>query len=242
DQGERPMRKHRVIMCLLGGAVLVCIVVASLRFDRVWLLGAGVVRSPLSAGWSTRGVDILTPTGATFAIAGVSWYGLETPQHAPFGLDIQDYKNILNQSRIYQFNTLRISFSNEVWETNPLPNPQITRACAACIGMHARDILALIVNYAGSIGLHVILDNHRSDAGSSTASNGLWYDTDNGHQYTEQVWIRDWVDVQHWVHGQRATRGFPDRIAVNTIASDGFPIVMGYELRNEPHTPSGAPY
>src|SRR5262245_59453352 len=236
------MRKRRLVLCLGSGVVLVSIVVASLRSMQMRPSAAGVVEHPSSAGWTTRGADILSPTGAAFVIAGVSWYGLETAHHAPFGLELQDYKHILNQSKIYQFNTLRISFSNEVWETNPLPNPQNTRACRACQSLHARDILALIINYAGSIGLHVILDNHRSDAGSSTASNGLWYDTDNGHTYTEEIWIMDWVDIQRLVHGQRATLGSPDRNTVHNIASDGFPTVMGYDLRNEPHTPPEAPY
>src|SRR5262249_3106576 len=235
------MRKRRLVLCLVGGAVLVSIVVASLRLIQLWPL-EGVIRNPLGSGWTTRGSDILTPAGASFVIAGVSWYGLETTQYVPFGLDIQNYKDILNQSRSYQFNTLRIPFSNEAWETNPLPNPQSTLACNACQGMHTRDILALLIIYAGSIGLHVLLDNHRSAPGSSTATNGLWYNTDTGHSYTEQAWIRDWVDIQRWVHGQRSTLGYPDKIVVKTIASDGFPIVLGYDLRNEPHTPPGAPY
>jgi endoglucanase len=195
-----------------------------------------------SSGWTTRGADILTPDGKPFVIAGVSWYGIETPQHVPFGLDIRDYKSVLNQSKAYQYNTLRIPFSNEAWEMNTLPSPRLTRACEACQGMHTRDILALIINYAGSIGLHVILDDHRSEAGSSTGLNGVWYNTDGGLRYTEQEWIRDWVEVQRWVHGQRLNRGAPDTVAVNDVASDGFPTVMGYDLRNEPHSSDGKSY
>jgi endoglucanase len=44
------------------------------------------------------------------------------------------------------------------------------------------------------------------------------------------------------VHGLRMTRGYPDRQPVNNVASDGFPTVMGYDLRNEPHTPPSVPY
>ncbi len=236
------MCKRCLVLRMVGLAVLTCVVAVSLRYDRARPARAGSTASPSSAGWSTRGADILTPAGAPFVIAGVSWYGVETPQYVPYGLDTQDYKDILNQSKVYQFNTLRIPFSNEAWESNPIPSAQLTRACAACQGLHARDILALIINYAGSIGLHVILDNHRSDSGSSTALNGFWYDTDGGHGYTEPVWIQDWVAVQRWVHGQRTTLGATDKITVNDVASDGFPTVIGYDLRNEPHTPGGAPY
>src|SRR5258708_1538019 len=148
-------------------------------------LRPAAVRKPLmSVGWSTRGADILTPAGNPFVLAGVSWYGLETPQSALYGLDVQNYTDILNQAKSYQFNTLRIPFSNEGWETNPLPNPQLTSACTACQGMHARDLLALVINYAGSIGLHVILDDHPSDAGSSPPLNGFSYNTHRAPPYT----------------------------------------------------------
>jgi hypothetical protein len=238
------MKKRRSVLLLIGFAALACLAIMSLVADQIRTprLGPEVVRKPLTTGWSTRGADILTPAGNAFVLAGVSWYGLETPQYVPYGLDMQDYTDILDQAKRYQFNALRIPFSNDTWETNPTPSPQFTRACAACQGMHARDILALIINYAGSIGLHVILDDHRSDAGSSTAMNGFWYNTDGGLGYTEQDWIADWVGVQRWVQGQRLTLGAPDTIAVHDTASDGFPTVIGYDLRNEPHTPPGAPY
>lgn len=236
------MGNYRWALRLVGLAVLACTVMVSVGADSVRPPGAGVVRKPSSAGWTTRRADILTPAGKPFVIAGVSWYGFETPQHVPYGLDIQDYRDIIDEAKLYQFNTLRISLSNEVWETNPVPNPLLTSSCEDCRGLHARDILALIINYAGSIGLHVILDDHRSDAGSSSPLNGFWYLVDNGHDYTEQDWIRDWVDVQRWVHGQRSMLGAPDTLAVRDSASDGFPTVVGYDLRNEPHTPSNAQY
>lgn len=236
------MWKRHGMLRLVSLAILACIMIASLRSDGKPLLGVGATAKTASGSWTTRGVDILTPAGKPFVIAGISWYGVETPQYVLYGLDVQDYKDILNQAKIYQFNTLRIPFSNVAWETNPLPSAHLIRACAACAGKHTRDILAMIINYAGSIGLHVILDDHRSDAGSSTATNGLWYDTDSGHGYTEQAWIMDWLNVQHWVHGQRQTFGSPDSVAINDTASDGFPTVIGYDLRNEPHTPPNASY
>jgi endoglucanase len=227
------MRKRGVALCLVGIGVVASVAIVLVRAEQ----GRQTpTRALPSAGWTTKGADILTPSRKSFVISGLSWYGFETPQHVALGLDVKNYKDILNQSKLYQFNTLRIPFSNEMWEKNPLPNAPLTRACKACRGLHARDILALIINYAGSIGLHVILDNHRSAAGSSTDANGLWYNTDDGQGYTEQAWIRDWVEVQRWVHGERLKRGAPDTVAVNDVASDGFSTVMGYELRNEPHS------
>jgi endoglucanase len=116
-----------------------------------------------------------------------------------------------------------------MWESNPIPQNAV--GCSSCAGLHARDDLANIINYAGSIGLHVILDDHRSEAGESAEQNGLWYTS----AYPESAWINDWVSVQRWVHGITQTAGSTDTIKVNGLASDGLPIVLGYDLRNEPH-------
>jgi hypothetical protein len=61
-----------------------------------------------------------------------------------------------------------------MWESDPIPSNHFTGGCPACKGKNARDMLALIINYAGSIRLHVILDNHRSEAGNSNEANGLF--------------------------------------------------------------------
>ena len=68
-----------------------------------------------------------------------------------------------------------------------------------------------IIDYAGTIGLRVILDNHRSEAGNSAEANGLWY-TD---AYPEKSWISDW-------------QALATRYQNNSN-------VIGVDLRNEPH-------
>jgi endoglucanase len=163
----------------------------------------------------------------------VNWYGFETRDHVAHGLWTKDYRYILDEVKQYGFNTVRIPFSNAMWESNPVPTK--ISGCPECAGKKSRDILAMIVNYTGSIGLHVILDNHRSAAGNSAEDNGLWYTP----AYPESAWLNDWVNIQHWVHGVRQPG---DTITVNYYAADGFPIVIGYDLRNEPHTPARAGY
>jgi endoglucanase len=182
-----------------------------------------------SGGWSTSGTKILAPNGRQFVISGINWYGFETPDYVAHGLWSYDIPTILNLVKSYGYNTLRIPFSNQMWESDPVPQNDV--GCSSCVGLHARDILAKIVNYAGSIGLHVILDDHRSEAGESAEQSGLWYTS----AYPESSWIKDWVSVQRWVHGIAQTQGATDTVTVNYLASDGFPIVLGYDLRNEPH-------
>ncbi len=209
------------------------------------LVGSPVFRtvgSAASPGWTTSGSGILTPAGGQFIISGINWYGFETTGFVAHGLYAKDYKYIVDEVKQYGYNTIRIPFSNEMWEKNPIPKPNLISACPSCKGTHSRDIMALIINYAGSIGLHVILDNHRSSAGNSAEGNGLWYNKSRGNNFTEQDWIRDWVNMQRWLHGIPQTQGAVDTVQVNYLASDGFPVALGFDLRNEPHSPSRASY
>ncbi len=195
--------------------------------------------SGISGGFRTSGAKILNPSGGEFIIAGVNWFGFETRDSVAHGMWAVDYQTMINNIEAYGFNTIRIPYSDEMWRTNPVPNND--KGCPACIGKHSRDVLALIVNYAGSLGLHVILDNHRSNAGNSAQQSGLWYTSGSG-AITEQLWIADWLSVQQWAHGIPQTLGSTDTITVNYFASDGFPVILGYDLRNEPHTPARASY
>jgi endoglucanase len=219
-----------------GGRRATDVVKAAVWVAFLTCLSAASLYAQPPAGWSTNGPRILTPAGTPFVINGINWYGFETTTGVAHGLWAKNYKTILDQMKQYGYNTVRVPFSNQMWETNPLPASSQISACPDCAGKHARDILALIVNYAGSIGLHVILDNHRSTAGNSAQENGLWYVSG----YSEQAWITDWVSVQEWLGRIPQTLGSNDTILVNTYAIDQFPVVIGLDLRNEPHTPSGS--
>lgn len=189
-----------------------------------------------ATAYHTYGNQILDPAGKVFTISGVNWYGAETTTEAPGGLWAEDYTVILNEIKQYGFNTIRIPYSNQNWETDPIPASHYIGACKACVGQHTRDILAMIINYAGSIGLHVILDNHRSETGNSAEANGLWYNNGSRTYYPETAWLNDWVHILDWIHGAKQTQGATDTVAVNYLASDGYPTVIGFDLRNEPHT------
>lgn len=189
-----------------------------------------------ASGWSTSGTQVINPAGAQYVITGINWYGFETTTYVAHGMYAQNYTTILDTVKSSGFNTVRLPFSNYMWESDPTPGANAISACPNCKGKHSRDIMALILNYAGSIGLHVILDNHRSDAGNSAEANGLWYYSSGSSNFPESSWINDWVNIQRWLHGTQMTSGSADTITVTYLASDGFPTVIGFDLRNEPHT------
>jgi endoglucanase len=172
--------------------------------------------------WHTSGNKILDSNGETVRIAGINWYGAETPDYLVHGLWAQDYHTVLNNIKSLGYNVIRIPFSNQLVESNPVPtnysnyvNGPVNQAL---VGQTALQDLDTIIAYAGSIGLRVILDNHRSEAGETNEANGLWYTS----AYPQANWIADWKTM--------ATR-----YSASTFTFNGNPTVIGMDLRNEPH-------
>ena len=166
--------------------------------------------------WHTSGNHILDANNKQVRIAGINWYGFETPTQTVNGLYDQDYKSILQLLKTQGFNTVRIPLSSQMIEA-PGANLNLSYSNHAgpinadLRGLNAMQVLDSIVSYAGEIGLKVILDHHRSEAGSSAEANGLWFTA----AYPESAWIADWTALA-------------DRYLGN-------PTVIGFDLHNEPH-------
>ena len=182
----------------------------------------GMAAAQGSGYWHTSGSQMQDANNKTVRIAAVNWYGFETTDQVVHGLWAQDYHTILSTIQAEGFNTIRIPFSNQMVETPVVPSNISFYGSTGPIntdlsGLNALQVLDKIVAGAGKLGLRVILDNHRSEAGNSNEGNGLWYTT----AYPEANWIADWVAL--------ATRykSFTD--------AAGNPTVVGVDLRNEPH-------
>jgi len=159
------------------------------------------------------GTQLMTAAGDSVHLAALNWYGAEHPDFVVGGLDFQPYQTILQNIKRAGYNTVRLPFSNQVVEQNPVVSGHLA-ANSELRGLHALDILDRIINYAGALGISVILDDHRSDAGWSAQESGLWYTPD----YPDAAFDRDWVTLAQ-------------RYAVNNV-------VIGTDLRNEPHGPT----
>ncbi|WP_051978235.1 glycoside hydrolase family 5 protein [Edaphobacter aggregans] len=178
------------------------------------------VRASDTGYWHTSGSQILNSRGLTVRIQGINWYGFETVREIPGGLTLQDYRTILDTIRRSGFNTVRIPLSNQMLEQPIVPSSigfinERGPINEPLRGLNSLEILDRIIEHAGSLGLKVILDNHRSEAGNSAEQSGLWYTPD----FPETMWIADWQRLAH-------------RYANNTT-------VIGFDLRNEPHNAAG---
>ena len=94
---------------------------AAARAELAAAVGAGY--------WHTSGNQILDSAGNPVRIAGINWYGFETPDEIAHGLWAQDYHTIINDIKDLGYNTIRIPFSNQMVENPIVPqNLSVQRA------------------------------------------------------------------------------------------------------------------
>jgi aryl-phospho-beta-D-glucosidase BglC (GH1 family) len=161
----------------------------------------------------TSGNQIVDVNGNPVKIAGVNWFGFETSTYVVDGLWARNYKDMMNQMKQLGFNTIRIPYSEEIFNPANAPNSINYNLNPDLQGLSSLQILDKIVAYAGQIGLRIILDQHSAKA-DDYANEDLWY-IPGSTVYTQQAWINDWVTL--------ATR------------YAGNPTVIGADLHNEPH-------
>lgn len=196
--------------------------VRRLLFFILLLAGSNSLLAQGTGYWHTSGNQIIDSSGHVVRIAGINWYGFETTDQVVHGLWSKDYHSILNAIKSNGYNAIRLPYSNQMVEHPVVPSSISYASGSGPIntdlkGLNALQVMDKVISAAGAIGLRVILDNHRSDAGNSAEANGLWYTS----TYPESAWINDW------------------KMLVSRYASfkdaSGNPTVIAVDLRNEPH-------
>ncbi len=83
--------------------------------------------------WHTHGTQILDANNQPVRIAGVNWFGFETTDYVAHGLQYRSYKSILDQIKNLGYNTLRLPYSNQLFDAGSMPlninyklNPDLT--------------------------------------------------------------------------------------------------------------------
>lgn len=165
----------------------------------------------------TSGQYIVDSNGVRVHLNAFNWYGSESTDFVVEGLEAQPLNSIVATIKGLGFNAVRLLWSNQMVESNPVVGNYALTANTNLEGEHALTIFDTVVNALTSAGIMVILDNHMSNAGwccSTTDNNELWYNS----SYPEANWIADWQAL--------ATR------------YQGNPMVIGVDLRNEPRSPA----
>lgn len=165
----------------------------------------------------TSGQYIVDSNGARVHLNAFNWYGFESTDYVVEGLQAQPLSSIVSTIKGLGFNAVRLLWSNQMVESNPVVGNYALTANPGLAGENALTIMDTVVNALTSAGIMVILDNHMSNAGwccSTTDNNELWYNAD----YPQANWVADW---QTLVTRYRSNPG-----------------VIGVDLRNEPRSPA----
>lgn len=152
---------------------------------------AAAVRPLPALPLRTDGRWIVDAHGKRFKLASVNWYGAEESDFVVAGLDHADVHAIARFVAASGFNSVRLPWSNQLVETNPIVADARLAANPALRGKTALDVLDAVVDALAAEGVVVILDDHTSSAGwccSTKDGNGLWYTA----AYPESSWLADW--------------------------------------------------
>ncbi len=204
-----PTLRHLVLL-----AVGAC-VIAPLAFAQRFApgeIGCNATRSFPVLPLHTNGRFIVDRLNRRFKLNSVNWYGSEGADYVVGGLQLEPLAAIVHRIRCMGFNSVRLPWSNQMYESDPVVGNYALTANPELQGLHAMQIFDLVVRALTAEGVLVILDNHNSNAEWCCGNDGntLWYNND----YPESSWISDW-------------EGMAQRYRDN-------PLVIGADLRNEP--------
>ncbi len=162
----------------------------------------------------TDGGQIVDSAGNNVKLTGVNWFGAEGYAFAPQGLWMDSYQNHMNKMQELGFNVIRLPFSDAMLDAGRRPTGIDYSKNPDLVGKTSLEVFDKIIDYAGKIGMKIILDHHRSGDGASANENGLWYNS----QYPESKMIENWKMLATRYKGNDA--------------------VIGADLHNEPHNPT----
>ncbi|MFT3996731.1 MAG: cellulase family glycosylhydrolase [Asticcacaulis sp.] len=167
---------------------------------------------PLSTAAHDGRMVIVDAKGQRVLLKSVNWFGGESGEFVVGGLDRQPLKHYARLIKKGGFNSVRLPWSNELVERNPVVGDDYLSANPQLKGKRALEVFDAVVKALTDEGLMVIIDNHRSRGDwccDATHGDGLWWTPD----YPEEAWLRDLAFMAK-------------RYARN-------PRVIGSELRNE---------
>src|SRR5262249_48245823 len=97
-------------------------VVAAFSFHKAVDVVSPGHRADMRAPLHTEGGKIVDANGKEAVLTGVNWFGLETGSFAPHGLWTRNWSQMLDQMVGQGFNTLRLPYSNELFDPASKPN------------------------------------------------------------------------------------------------------------------------
>ena len=87
------------------------------------LCGATRVSAAPAVPLHTQGPYIVDSNGYRVRLNGANWYGAEGQDYVVMGLQAQPLATIVSEIKSRGFNVVRLPWSNQMYESNPQPQP-----------------------------------------------------------------------------------------------------------------------
>ena len=150
----------------------------------------------------------------------ITRYGFDGVAQVAQGLWIRTYRSILSQIVDLGFNSVRITFSNQMLRNGSQTagidyflNPDLE-------GLTPLECLDAIIGYAEVLGLRIILSRFSAKS-NNFANEYLWYIPDDP-VYTEELFVSDWVLLaQRYAHSAVVAADLWDEPSTRVTWGDG---------------------
>lgn len=162
----------------------------------------------VSGYFSTSGSNIVDSSGQVVRLTGANWFGFETSSYMPHGIWSVSYKSVLDKVKGLGLTVLRLPYSDDLFTSGRSPQGLNAQQNPDLVGLTSLEVMDKVVEYAGQIGVRILLDRHRPDA--------------NGQS---ELWYTPSVPESTWIANMKALAG---RYQNN-------PTVIGIDLHNEPN-------
>ena len=128
-------------LLVAGSIVFVVVLTVALGMTIIFGMHAGKPASmseELGKGpWHTAGAQILDANNQPIRIAGVNWSGFETNTFVVHGLQSRSYKGMLDQIKGPGYNTIRLPYSNQLFDSGSKPSAPLVTTIKFLAGFHA---------------------------------------------------------------------------------------------------------
>jgi endoglucanase len=202
----RSLSLIRVLLVLLLASVFLLATVIT-----IWHAWTQCQDGPSGGFLHTFQGELVNTSGCEVQLTGVNWFGFETSAFAPHGLKVRNWQDMLNQIQLDGFNTIRLPYSNQLFDPSSKPQGINYQLNPDLKGLQGLALMDRIIQGARIRGLKIILDRHDTTADYRPE---LWYTK----QVPQSRWLHDWIMLARHYRGNDA--------------------IIGADLANEPHGPA----
>ena len=144
--------------------------------------------------------ELLDASGREVHLTGINWFGFETGTFVPHGLWARNWQDMLKQIAQTGFNTIRLPFTNQLFDPGNQPNSINYQLNPDLKGLRGLALMDRIIQGAHNVGLKIILDRHDPTADLRPP---MWYT----NQMSQTNWINDWTMLAQHYRGNDTIMG-----------------------------------